>query len=194
MRHSGRYALGLVPFLLMITFFSPAVSLDIPPDQQADLLVKILGYNRTLLNKNTTSVRVGIIYCEDKLSVETYQRLDESFYKLVLDDRKIGTKKLIFSGIAIKSESYLENTASVLNVDVFVVTPGNDKNLLTIARVAEKLGILTFSAIKEYVAMGLASGLEVKDGKPKIIINLPLAKAQGANFKAELLSIASVIE
>ena len=53
--------------------------------------------------------------------------------------------------------------------------------------------VITLTSVPDYVESGLAVGIGVKGGKPRIIINLPAAKAEGANFSSQLLRLAKVI-
>lgn len=58
---------------------------------------------------------------------------------------------------------------------------------------AEK--ITAISADEAGVAAGLALGVELDDnGKPKLLINLDAAKAAGANFSAQVLKLARLVE
>jgi hypothetical protein len=47
--------------------------------------------------------------------------------------------------------------------------------------------------MERYVHEGLAVGITVHDNKPKIVVNLPSSKAEGASFSSKLLNLASII-
>jgi hypothetical protein len=48
--------------------------------------------------------------------------------------------------------------------------------------------------VPDYVGAGCAVGIGTEGEKPLIIINLPAAKAEGADFSSQLLQLAKVIE
>ena len=164
-------------------------------ERQADMLIKILGYDRTLLQNSFEVVRVGIIYEESNAaSISEFQGISDNLFDLMSAGRTVGGKKVTFSGVAFKNSDYFLDTVHNLNVNVLYITSGNDANLAYILRTAQNEGILTFSCVPYYLDRGVASGVEEIDGGLKVVIHLTAAKAQGADFKAELLKISRVIQ
>ena len=54
--------------------------------------------------------------------------------------------------------------------------------------------ILTLTGVPDYVDSGLTVGIGTKGRKPRIIINLLAAKAEGADFSSGLLNLAKVVK
>jgi hypothetical protein len=182
-------------FILMSCLFLFASDNVVSPEKQTDILLKVLGYDRSLLNRGGKSLRIGVIYTDlNPESVGAWQKINTSLDHITSGGCTVGGKKLSYSGILYTSEEDLKRFASMVRVAVFFVTPGNESNLASITRVAQSEGILTFSGVIHYMVRGIATGVELIDGNPKIVIHLSSAKAQGADFKADLLKIAKVIQ
>ena len=167
----------------------------IPGAKLADILFKVMSYDRTVLGREDAQLRVGIVYLESNAaSMSGFEQIMDSLFELVKAGRTVGGKKVTCSGISYASESGLADMVRMLKVTVLFITPGNDGNLAAISRVAKSAGVLTFSGVPEYISKGIAAGVEIVDGNPKVVVDMTAAKAQGANFKAELLSVARVIQ
>ena len=63
-----------------------------------------------------------------------------------------------------------------------------------IVTLTRELQVLTFTGVPAYVNDGMAVGIDLLEKKPKIVINLPAARAEGAAFNAHLLKLANVIQ
>ncbi len=167
---------------------------EVPVGKQTEVLLKMLKYNNALSSIEGNSLRIGIIYTESNAkSMNDYEQIGNSLFDLISAGEEIQSKKITFSGIGFTNAANLKTQATNLNVAVLYVTPGNDANVAAISEVAASSGILTFSAVKSYLTQGIASGVEMVGDNPKIVINLPSAKAQGAKFSAQLLQIANVL-
>lgn len=192
----NRIVWGAIAVVFCITgMFIHAAKVDVPMEKQTDLLLKALGYDRAILGRDGDVVRIGIVYNESSPeSMSAFEQAGDCLFDEISAGRTVGNKKLTFSGLGYTSESNLQSMASNLGVAVFYVTPGNEGNLSPIVNVAKSESILTFGSRGEYVDHGLATGVELEEGKPRMVINLTNAKAQGANFKAEFLKIARLVQ
>jgi hypothetical protein len=52
---------------------------------------------------------------------------------------------------------------------------------------------MTFSGVPEYVEEGISVGIDVKNNKPLIVINIKSAKLEGIDFNSQLLKIAKIL-
>lgn len=185
----------LVGFLFLFLFMQGTMAQGglIDYQKQVDMLVKLLSYNRNFL-QGEGDIRIGLIYKNSPESIAYFNEFSESLMNVISKGQKVGKRKITFSGLEFSSQADLNASASTFNVAVFVVAPGNDGNLVPISKVAQDLGIFTYSSVGQYLAQNVATGVENVDGQIKIVVNLPLAKIQGAQFKAELLQVARVIK
>lgn len=188
----GRFV--LLAIILLSVLFAFADNGEVPVGKQTELLLKMLNYNGAIKKIDGSSLRIGIVYTESNAkSMTDYEQIGNSLFDLISAGKQVQSKKITFSGIGFTNAANLKTQANNLNVAVLYVTPGNDANLSAISEVASSSGILTFSGVRSYLTQGIASGVEMVGGAPKIVINLPSAKAQGAQFSAQLLQIANVL-
>ena len=64
-------------------------------------------------------------------------------------------------------------------------------NIIDISR-REK--IITLTGVPEYVNMGLAVGIDIRENRPQIVINMSAAKAEGADFSSQLLKLSKIVD
>lgn len=192
----NRIIWGVIAVIFCMTgMFMYASMADVPMDTQTDMLLKALGYDRATLSKDGDIVRIGIVYNENNAeSASAFEKAGDCLFDQISAGRRVGNKKLTFSGLGFTGEDNLKSMATSLGVSVLYVTPGNETNLASISNVAKSESILTFGSKGEYVSHGLATGVEMDAGKARMVINLANAKAQGANFKAEFLKIARLVQ
>jgi hypothetical protein len=115
---------------------------------------------------------VGVIYVED--AKEIAQKFAAEVEKLTYNDQPI---QVVFIAIGT-----LDSVAE--SVNVVYVTPGNEAFLDTIARLTAEKNIFSCSGIPEYVMQNkIALGFGEYQGKPQIILNLPVAKSVEHKFK-----------
>jgi hypothetical protein len=77
--------------------------------------------------------------------------------------------------------------------DVFYVAPMRGADIEQIARIARARQIRTMSGLTEYVLIGLSVGIGVRNDRPRIMINLDAARAEGAAYQAQLLQMAEIV-
>jgi hypothetical protein len=79
-------------------------------------------------------------------------------------------------------------------VAVLWVAPLRSIRLADIVAVAQRGGVLTVTGVTDYVAQGIVVGVRIVADRPKLIVNLPSMRASGADFPAQLLKLAHVLQ
>ena len=67
-------------------------------------------------------------------------------------------------------------------------------DLAAITDWARKSRIVTLTGIPAFVDRGVSVGIDLQGGKPRILINLQAARAEGADFDSGLLKLARIVE
>jgi len=62
-----------------------------------------------------------------------------------------------------------------------------------IVRIARARRIRTMAGLTDYLVIGLSVGIGVRNDRPRIMINLDAAKAEGAAYQAQLLQMAELV-
>lgn len=167
-----------------------AQEMPVPPPIQWVLFQKILSFERNLHPRADEDIVIGIVYQEEfRPSLEA----KEQFYAAVSARPK--AKEIHFRCVALPVEKSLDLTGAMdqqPGIDLLYITPLREVDLKALAKISQAQQTITLTGVPEYVDAGLAVGLGTKDNKPLILINLPAAKAEGADFTAQLLKVAKV--
>ena len=185
-------------YLLVFLFFSTVFSLraaELPLDKQIDFFLKVLKFDRNVMDRPGDKIRVGIIYGGNNGTPSNLvSQIDDILYNKSVAEEKVGEKILTHSLLAFTSRANFEQQLKLFQISAFFIMPGNDSNVAEISDIAKQAGIITFTGVPQYVVDGIAVCVKDVDGKAKIIVNLPLAKEQGADLNANLLKMAEVLK
>lgn len=164
----------------------------VPLDIQVALISKILTFDRALNPRNGDTLLVAVLYQKIFRPSNTTKT---DFLKFVENGRLN-----IFGGLPCRVLSFeitstVQEIDSVLfdTVDILYVTPLRSVDMNELQTLTRRKHILSVTGVPEYVEAGLALGIDMKGQKPQILINLPAAKAEGADFSSRLLNLARVI-
>lgn len=159
------------------------------------LFQKILVYDRNLDRFGGKSLNVGVVYQKkDRLSLQSR----DQFHAAVAANPELKgvhqKKGFNFScvDLALEDSSDLAAAITELSVDLLYITPMRTLDVELVAAVSRAQQRTTLTGVPDYVEAGLAVGLGVKGEKPRILVNLKAAKAEGANFNSRLLKLAKV--
>jgi hypothetical protein len=157
----------------------------VPIDVQIALFSKIWKLDRTF--KPGPAVRVAVIYQQEyrpsaNVAAELLAASGKS--QLAID----------FTLIDVDEQTTLRARLPISGFDVFYVTPLRAIDVRVIAEISRAHGIKTITGVPEYASAGLAVGVGLLKQRPLIIINLRAARAEGSEFRPQLLKLSRVIE
>ena len=180
--------------LLALTAMSDVQDMAVPISTQYPLFLKILSYDRNLEAKAPKEIIIGVVY-QDRFR-ESRSTKDE-FLRVAKSPQiqhEINGISVRCVPIEIERGKDLAQALQRQPAHVLYVTPLRAVEISEIAAVSQAQGAITLTGVPEYVEAGLAVGIALKkDRKPGIFINLPASKAEGAQFSAPLLKVATVI-
>ena len=78
--------------------------------------------------------------------------------------------------------------------DVLYITPMRAVDLGSITKQTRAAARVTLTGVPEYVDAGIAVGVDLQGERPRILINLAAARAEGADFDSRLLKLAKIVE
>jgi hypothetical protein len=169
-----------------------AQSAPVPVDLQMTLILKVLTYDRQLLQRAKSGLKVGILYSSsDPLSVQAKDDVQRILQQLA--DKTIRTLPIRFTAIEFTTLADLQAGIVANGINVLYVTPGNSGNLDRVLQVSQSQRIITTTGVADYVEKGVAVGISLRQDKPHILINLASARSEGSEFDASLLRIATVV-
>jgi hypothetical protein len=186
--------IGLVTVLIVLWIAtSQAQDMSAPVSVQLPLFLKILSFDRNLKARVGDEIVMAVIYQEKfKTSLNAKEELSnlikESSIKTIEDI------PIRYLSIDMSDNNDLAGVLSKNKVDILYIAPLRAMRIETITSLSRAKKMMTLTGVPEYVGSGVAVGIGIKGEKPQIIINLPAAKAEGADFSSQLLKLAKVIE
>jgi hypothetical protein len=170
-----------------------AQEMEVPVNVQYAVLHKILAFDRNLKERVGNEIVIGILYQNTfRSSLSFKDELNVAIKKSRVD--KFVDLPVRFVEIELAENLNLDAHVTQNAIDIFYLAPVRAVEMKTITAVSRARKLLTFSGVPAYVEAGLAAGVGVKGDSPRLIINLPAAKAEGVEFDAQLLKLAKVIE
>jgi hypothetical protein len=186
---------ALLGACLLVGLWGPLLSaqeIKVPVDIQFDLLTKILMFDRNLKARAGEDIVVGLafqsLYRESLIVKDEFLSAAEK-----ARDLRIEGLPVRFMAIELKSGLSLGDLLAANKIDVLYVAPLRAYSIADIAAATRARKIMTMTGVAEYVRESLAVGIDSVGGKPKILVNLNGARAEGCDFSSQLLSLATVI-
>lgn len=183
----------LISLSLLVTPFSRAQEMEVPANVQFALLQKILAFDRNVKKRAGNEIVIGILYQSNLRSSLNFKDELAAVVKKSSVDQLLNLP-IRSVAIAMDEKTNLAEEAAKHELDIFYVAPLRAVEMTTIAAVSRARKIFTFTGVPAYVEQGLAASVGTKGDNPRLIINLPAAKAEGVEFHAQLLMLAKVIE
>jgi len=153
------------------------------------LLAKALSYERRLADTKGKSVGIAVLFAADSASSkQEAQRWVASFQAL-------GSVQV--HGVSVEVWAVPHQPARVSDfvrdhgVDVLLACEGT--SFAEIAALARQHKILSSGDTPAAIAGNLSLGVFMEKSKPRILINMRAAKAEGAIFSAKLLQLAELL-
>ncbi len=168
-----------------------AQDIEVPMSIQVALLSKILSFDRNL-ERQDGAIVVGVVY---QRRVRASVLAKESVISLVgRETRATGGVPIRCLPIDLTDVASLDSAIVENDIDVLYITPLRAVNLQSITAISRKRGVLTSTGVTEYVPKGVAVGFGAEQERPRILVNLPAAKAEGADLSSGLLKLVQLIE
>jgi hypothetical protein len=173
-----------------ICAFTPAVAnaqdMDVPVQIQVALFLKVLTFDRNLVIAPASEIVVGVVFQSGYRSSVNAKNIAMAALQSSSNSRKI-------RAIAIDLDRETLLTALPrYRPSVLYVAPLRAVEIGDLAASARNANVTTVTGVPQYVALGLAVSVRLQGERPKLVINAEAAKAEGADFSAELLKLAQI--
>lgn len=171
---------------------APGEEMALAAELQVPLLLKILTYDRNLETKAGKELAIGIVYDPaDRDSAAATDQIGSTLFKFA--SKTVKALPIKYYTIEYSTPADLERFVKERRVSVLYVAPGNSKNLASLLKIAQDLHLTSATGVPDYVRKGVAVGIGVVQDRPQILINLASSKAEGSDFDASLLRIATIL-
>lgn len=183
----------LAPALLALIWVAAAFGQDaaVPADVQWAMIPKVLAFDRSLPRRAADGLVLGILYQERyRTSLEAVSALTAEITR----SDSVMEWKVQLAPVNLSLPGDLDSSLAAQGVDILYVAPLRAFDLGELAEITRRRGILTVTAVPEYVEAGLAVGLELRGRFAQIVINRTAAQQEGSDFSSRVLKLARVIQ
>jgi hypothetical protein len=179
--------------LLIAGLRAYAQDMPVPAGLQAQIFIKVLLFDRAYERRAEDGFVVAVLYQEG------YRRsflAREEFAAAAAHwgEEAPATVSFLCSFIDVDKATDLPAALAASGADILYVAPLRSFDIGRIAAVGRDMRLPSYTGVPEYLDAGLAVSLDLRDDKPRILINLKAAKEAGAEFDSRILSLARIIE
>ena len=166
--------------------------MPVPLDRQFSFLDRVLTYDRNMKARAGDEIVIGILYQE---GVPASLRAKNEFARAIEKSsiKRIRGLTLRYVPVAIDAGLPSGDELRGHGMTVLYVAPLRGVDIGSLADLCSANGITSATGVEEYVEAGLAIGLVPNGSRPPVLINLPAAAEQGADFSSQLLKLARVL-
>ena len=195
-RTAGRTATRLLLAACMaagLLVWSRARAADLPPRNQALLLLRILVYDRNLEHRVTGTVTVGVAFRPGDATSE--RQRDALVSALESVAREVVAAGLPVKAVAIpyRDPADLEARLTALRPAAVYLGAALSGSVKEIVQVTRRRSVLSVCGSREMVAGGVGVGLVNRGQRAGVVVGLGSTKSEGVDLDSALLAMAEVI-
>jgi len=187
-RHARRCAIAVATGVIYASTPADAHAqdMDVPVQIQVALFLKVLTFDRNLVVSPASEIVVGVVF-------QSGNRSSVNAKNVAMTALQAAGKRRKIRAIAIDLDRETLLTALPrYRPSVLYVAPLRAVEIGDLATIARDANVTTVTGVPQYVALGLAVSVRLQGERPKLVINAEAAKAEGADFSAELLKLAHI--
>ena len=178
--------------VVLVSVRTAAAPVTVPFDVQVPLMLKALTYDRSLKARVGDQVRIAVLH-----PPQGEPGAAESLAAALrnLPGRTLNGLPVTFRHFTVRNEAVVEQALRDGRWAAAYVMPGfAPEELAQIRRACETQRVLAMAADAGEVERGLAFGVDSREGKPQLVVNLSSTKAFGSEFDLALLRLSRVIQ
>ena len=168
---------------------APGDRLAVPLELQAELLAKVVRYDRNFVHRVGDRARVLVVYAPDSPESERVARMLTSALQA---QRSIGGVAHEEELVPFVNVTKLAALARERKAALVVFAPGLAVHASALATAFDGFDGLTVSTTPDGVREGLVLGFDLVSGRPRMLLNLTQSRRQHADFRAEVLQLMTV--
>ncbi|HEY6556716.1 MAG TPA: YfiR family protein [Polyangiaceae bacterium] len=168
---------------------SSAQSDIVPVHVQAELFAKLANYDRNFAKRAGPKARVLIVQVPRNAESSLFASAMSSALGRI--DRIAGLP-LAVAVVTYTGAAALAKACQGENVAAVYLGPGLDGEMARVRAALTGVNVISVAARREYVPLGAVLGFELASGKPRVLVNLPQARKQDVDFRADVLKLMRV--
>lgn len=191
-RKVTRYLWVLLGMLVCVPRAGGAQSMDLPVEVQVPIFLKLLTFDRNLETTAGTELVIAVLYQGgNRESQQVSHQVETELRKASKLFEGLSTRVLL---IDLEGVDDLGARLRQDSVQAMYVGPLRAVDLRPLLKASRAAQVRSFSGVGRFVNQGVAMGALLRGNLPEIVINLPAARQEGADYPAQVLKLARVIE
>ena len=192
-RLTHRVTRGILMMRILVTLTIFFISLvcygqGVPSNLQAAIFYKVLAYDYNIQTKSGDEITIYVVI--DNKTTGQRDAIEAGFKKIA--GQKLAGKTI---KLAVITAGELDDAIVSSSGEIIYVPDGaTDSTVTKVLQIARNNKHATLCGNEGLAERGVAIGLTVEGGKPKIVINLPASQAQGMKLSSKVLRLAKVIK
>jgi hypothetical protein len=179
------FALALVPRV------ANGEEIDVPAEIQVGLVVRVAAYDRNLIERAHGRVLIWVVVAHGNVDSE---RVAGQLAVALRKVPNVAALPITVRIVEFASPAQLVEQCRRDGPTLLYLSAGLSDKTMAIARALDGIALLTVAAVPRYVDDGTAVlGIELRSGKPALVVHLEQARRHRIAFKPELLRLARVI-
>jgi len=165
----------------------------IPVDMQVALFSKVLIFDRNLRSRASEEIIFGIVYQSlYRASLHAAEVFQESLDRL--PGNKLCDLPVRIVMIDLEKNKALDKAVLENKLNVLYVAPLRAFDPRSISTISQAHKILTMTGVPDYLQSDISISIDSVGGKPRVLINLPAAVSEGADFSSKLLNLVTIVD
>ena len=185
--------LAIFALLLLVSYPAGAADKRLPVKVRMAILFKTLTYDLNLKTRCPRGLHIGVV---GRLGNESSMSIAK---ETIAEIKANAGKKVKGLGITVEpvivaGMEGIKKAVEDKEINLLYLSPGLSNMLEPIIKFAKQKKIVLLTGESEQVQKGVAVGAVLRDKKPKILVHVKAASAQGAKFDARLLRLIEIIK
>lgn len=168
----------------------PAQEVEIPVSTQLPLFFKVTAFDRRISSNPVNELVIAVVFQSGNRQSTTAK--DEA--ARVLAGMPTAEGKTVRTLTIDLDRDDLRVALREKSATMIYVTPLRGVDIAEIATVAQAAKVTTYTGVPKYIDQGLAVGVRRVGDRPKLMVNLRVARLEGADFSAEFLKLVQVVK
>lgn len=187
-----RWAVTLLCALLgVLVCLDSIAETAVPLALQVRLLARLGPYDRNFKSRAGAAVNVLVVRRkgDEESSFE-----QASLLRVLADVRDIGGLPVHVAEVELGDAEALAKRCRAEHISVLYLTHGLEEDTPRLTAALANGNILTVGTSARHAENGAVVGFALEEARPRLVINLPRARAQNVDFRAEVLALARLIQ
>ena len=171
----------------------PARGAELPPRNQALLLLRVLAYDRNLKQRSGGNATVLVLYRPGDPASEARRSSLRSAFEEVAREVVVSGLPVAVEEVPFRSAADLDSKLESTRAALVYVDRALEGSLGEITQVTRRRAVLSADGSRSMVEAGVAVGIVARSGRAVVIVNLAVARLEGANLDSALLAVSVVL-